>query len=753
MVPAPSWWESPPVFLEAGLLAIAAVVPLVFFRGVADTFELPKQIALRTLLTATLLSAVAAAALRLTHLTSRGGDLDWPRFRPALLRAARWPPLLATLLVAAVWLAATLASISTTISLWGVPSRWGGLRIQLSYLALFVIAAGVIRRRRHLLRLAAVTAASAGITSLYALIQRAGLDPYEWSTTVVEAQRVVLQGDIAAARPASTFGNPNFLGGYLVVAIFITAGGLLAARRPLSALIWSSGIVLQLLAMIFTLSRGAWIATAVGAGLLTLWAAAALGWPWRRIALGLAAVAVAAAAALWVTAPYLPSTGILGRLASIRRPTEETGGIRLVLWRMTIQTWLDRPALGFGPDTFAAVYERHYDLDLQRREGAYTDHNRAENALLDTLIAAGAVGALALAVLGGMVAWSAWRLLRQSRSLDDADVGNRPVLFLRGVPAAQPLALGFIIAVVAHLVAEQTNPEVVGSSFLAWIAAGAICGAATLATSTTESSGTNDGRVTPPLRASRRTRGIEPLPRGRIVAAVVATLVVVAGSVFLFTQEVRALRARQSFDLALALARQDQPQAYADAMEQTVTVWPYDPRYWAELAYARLALAEARPAASRQPFYTRALDAAEHALRTHPQHPFFWSYYAEVASRVASTTNDATLKARAHDANQRSVELAPRSWEMWQRYGLTEFRLGSYQAAADAYQRSLGIFDKYWVVWTNYGDAAARLGDRVTARRAWTQALDLCRYPGTPKPCASAEEEAIRRALASLGPA
>src|SRR5207249_1738068 len=125
----------------------------------------------------------------------------------------------------------------------------------------------------------------------------------------------------------------------------------------------------------------------------------------RTLAVAFGAV-VAAAVVFWLIVPYLPHTGILGRLASIARPTEGSGSTRLVVWAGAWRLWLTRPVFGYGPDSFNTVIQRVYDPQLVRVSGqAVAD--RAENATLDALVATGAAGVLALAFAIGVVVWHA----------------------------------------------------------------------------------------------------------------------------------------------------------------------------------------------------------------------------------------------------------------------------------------------------------------------------------------------------------
>mgnify|MGYP003352432421 CR=1 FL=1 len=80
-----------------------------------------------------------------------------------------------------------------------------------------------------------------------------------------------------------------------------------------------------------------------------------------------------------------------------------SGGSRLLVWRDTLRMSATHPLLGFGPDTFAAVFPRYESRELAR---AYPDfaHESPHNVLLDALYSRGVLGtALALALW--VLAW------------------------------------------------------------------------------------------------------------------------------------------------------------------------------------------------------------------------------------------------------------------------------------------------------------------------------------------------------------
>jgi O-antigen ligase len=726
---------------------MAVVVPVVLYRGSNDTFELPKQIAVRVILVTTLLAAAAASLLRL--LRQPHPRLGVQEFARGLGHRLRQPASIAAVAIVASWTLATLLSAVPSASWWGIPSRWGGWRTQMGYVALFLAATAAFQGQRQVTRLAAVTAFVAAVCSVYSVVQRVGLDPLAWTVNVTEQSRMAVVGPVA--RPSSTFGNPNFLAAYLVLAIFLSLGGLLSTPRRQARTLWGVVVALQGVGLLLTQTRGAWIAAALGTVVLSLWLLARYGRPWRRILIGLVASGVLAAAGLAAAAPHFPQNSLLARAASILQPTKGTGGIRLYLWQIAAQVWLDRPLTGYGPDTFVSVWEQHYTLDLLHVDSGYQDHNRAENAILDTLDATGLLGGAALLLTGFVVGTAAWRLVkRASSAVARVDSRADGRVFARWGGSPDALLVALVVAVGAHLIAEQTNPEVIGASFLAWTVAGAIVGCGqTRAPLGEDDQDTGAHERHNPLAwlvsSSRR------VPWGSLT---VAALVVIASSGAYGAFELRALRGRRAFDLGVAASSADQNTAYLDLVTQSVSLWPYDPRFWAELAYARLAAAEARPQASRAPMYDSALAAADRAIQVNPVHPVYRSYWGEVAGRIAASTGDTALAERARAAHKLSVERAPNLWEYWQRYGLTEYRLGNYAAAKELYQHAVDIFGSYWVLWTNLGDAAIRTGDRTTARQAWQHALQICGDSrASPRLCTPAEQDSIRRALDTAGPA
>ena len=729
------WW-TPGQALETGLVVTALVVPLVFSRLSSEAFELPKTIAVRVLVVASLLAALVATVAR-WPLDAREVD-RWRRLSAwrAALRAPRdWPLGVAAAVVALAWLLATAFSVSATVSWWGIPLKWAGARTQLAYVALFAIAAVVISRRSQVMRLVAVSAFTAALASLYALVQRSGLDPLKWAYSGPGGA----QGDIAAAavRPASTLGNPNFFADYLALTIFLTLGALVAAVRHRRSgwWPWAASLALQAVALLLTQTRGAWLGCMLGAVFFVLLLVSIHGGAWRRWLAGLAGGVVALALALWLAAPVLPQSGLLGRIASLARPTEGSGGIRLLVWNATIHLWLQRPLLGFGPDTYSGAIQRVYDPALVLASGAAVA-DRAENATLDALQATGVVGTLALAGLIAAVAWYALQLIRPTSAPAER---TRSSATLR----RHPLVAGLTAALVAHVVADHFSLESPAASSLAWLLAGALAGSARAIMPGALPAPSASAAL--PLRQQAAHRPLAaPV---RLATATGAALVLVLW----VWMEVLPLRASIAFDQAVQLQTAGHPGEAVVSLQAAVDAWPNNPNYWVALAGAQRDAARTRPGASGTALLRQALEAASRALEMSPQNPGVVSAWAGAAAELSAQTNDDALLAQSRAAAQRAIDLAPRFWRYWAAAADTEQALGNLAAAKQDYAQAAALNDVDWVVWSKLGDAAAQVQDPATARSAWQHALSLCDTPlPTRRTCSASERNALQNALASL---
>ena len=683
---------SPARALEAGWLALALLVPITFQRWSYDAFELPKQVVTFVVLETALLAALALwlAEWRWRRQNWLSGDavLRWLGARPALLAAAG---------VALAWLLATATSVAPEQSWWGLPPRWAGARAQLGHVALFAICALTLRTRAQLLRVAVVTAVSGALAAAYALVQRAGRDPVEWGGYIGAQEAADL-----SIRPPGTFGNPNFLAGYLALAVFITVGALLTVRRGWARALLGGALLVQGLALLFTQTRGAWLGTVVSVVVFVTCFFALRGGPWRRVLLGTGIAAVVVLIGLRASAPLLPRGTLLARAANILSPTEETASIRLTLWRLASPQVLSRPWLGYGPDTIATAFQRVYGPELVEAERGLggAQYDRSENAVLDTLLAVGGVGALSILVVGLLVA-RAIAMLVIRRERDGA-----------------ALIAGATAALAAHLTAQQFNVEVVGASFLAWTLAGGLIGL------------TKGAALTAPPVSGLQVR----------LGALAFALLCAAG---LAWWEARPLRAGVAYEAGLTLQRAGKPAEAIPALARANALWSHYYLFWAELAYANRAAGRAAPAGpDKSRFLHQALASVDRALSINDAHPLVWSYWGDIAAEVSVVTADQGLRARARVAHLRATGLGPNWWRYWQSAAETDMLLGEFASAKEKYGRAAALTPGNWVLWASLGDAANRAGDYPAARSAYERAIGL--RPGPQM------EATIERAIASL---
>lgn len=369
--------------IEAGLLL---VLPLAFYRGFAGQFITTQSLLAQSMVAAAL--ATWALGVGLGETAVPGGH-----------RLAQ--PLA---LLSGVVLLSCLASSVPRFSLESsVPFLCGPAWL----FTLLSWARGEAAARR----IAILVTLAGSMVALIAVIQRLGYDPLLFGGYHVEWGNMPDR-----MRAYSTLGNPDFVSGYLIGAIFLAAGlGMTAKRWPVRGLAFLA-VGMMLAAVAAAGSMGGWMGLTVGGAAAWL-AARYCNCPGKTsLLLRFNPQEIprhsGSAQLFWAPVALWP---IVDGFQSVRR---KIGG-RLYLWRIGLRGFPSHPLLGSGWATFQL---RFPDLQARFLEGHpnwvrfWTNTSQAHNDLLQMMIETGLLGVMAL----GWLAWGwAKEFQAAARSLQD----------------------------------------------------------------------------------------------------------------------------------------------------------------------------------------------------------------------------------------------------------------------------------------------------------------------------------------------
>lgn len=435
-------------FIEAGWLAVLIVTPLFFNVHSSRVFEPDKISLMRSI---ALLMAVAWLVKFINDgfgaWQARSGDrpelsagsLLWQRIRTT-------PLVLPILLLVLAYLVSTAFSLTPRISLMGSYQRMQGTYTTLSYIVIFFMVLGHLRRPEQWRRLAYAIILTSLPIAIYGILQRSGLDPLPWG------------GDVQR-RVAANMGNAIFVAAYLLMAFFLTLQRtLLHFGRVLRSEEGGNGVAdavlagcylfilaVQSLTILYTQSRGPFLGLLAGlyvfglVGLLGLRAwtrsterlgkapKAVLSWGW----LGMMAAAVGVIAFLVVfNLPNSPlaslrSSPTIGRLGTALDFEANTARVRTLIWQGASSlvgpheplehpnlsgdssvTAMQpdainaiRPLIGYGPEAMWVAFNRFYPPDLAYHESRNASPDRSHNETFDSLVITGVLGFVAYMAL------------------------------------------------------------------------------------------------------------------------------------------------------------------------------------------------------------------------------------------------------------------------------------------------------------------------------------------------------------------
>ncbi len=404
--------------------ALFFFVPLLWTPFTRELFEFPKMIAVY-FFTGWIVFVFVVKSLIQGRLSIRRTPLDAP-----------------ILLFVFVYILATVFSIHFETSFFGYYTRFhGGLLSLFCYVFLFYIFVSEFSNLEPFLFSMFL---SAGLVSIWGVLEHFGIDKDYWVQDV-------------QSRVFSTLGQPNWLAAFLAMLIpVILCWGLYFVRKGR----WKYACFLGFLSFIYYLSF--WFAYSLSglAGLL-LGMIVMIALLRTRLDLNQKKYLVVTIFAFFVFSCLFPGlfearinqikdilANELAVFAQTAVPSHSgsTTRIRLLVWGGALQTFMSRPVLGHGPETFAYSFLPQRPAGLNSTDEWDFLYNKAHNEYLDLLCNTGVLGLLSfLAIV--VVAFACFA----KRSLKWA-----------------PLSVGFFSGIAVYLASNFFGFSVVATALLFW---------------------------------------------------------------------------------------------------------------------------------------------------------------------------------------------------------------------------------------------------------------------------------------------
>lgn len=474
--------------IEAGWLLAVVLIPVFTNVKTNRVFEADKGMLVRSLallMTAVWLIKIAERAIH--WLGGLLGLLD--RTNPTRLRRP-WPFYVMVLLFIAfaiVYLGSTLLSVHPRTSLMGSYQRGQGTYFTLCLIAIALLIATHLRSHAQLGRLLAAVALGSLPVTIYTIVQAIGVDPLPWGGS----QAVI----------ASTAGHAYFLAAYLVLAIPLTATGLVTlilaiwqaikscreamAKVPsilhivtyilflvcglpilglqVCALILSNALIASLALLVTTVPFVLFLIATLPRKPLPRWIIIGL------VSLLVASILVPLIVASFIDIPLALTESPIAQWAEtgqspviVVQQLLAEGARELLYTRPSIGNqpdgWVSlRPLLGYGPETIFFTYNSVYQPELGHYEARTASPDRTYNQLLDVGVNLGWIGiVIFLLILLALPGAAITTLLAAPRTI-------------KALAAGGVLWMGL-----THFVEAQFNIPTISTRLLLWIGLGTV---------------------------------------------------------------------------------------------------------------------------------------------------------------------------------------------------------------------------------------------------------------------------------------
>jgi len=302
----------------------------------------------------------------------------------------------------------TVFAENRNVALLGTYSRYDGLLTLVTYAALFWLAVHSLASANEARSLVHVLIASGCAAAVVAIVQSLH-DSLQYSTV---------------APAFGSLGNPNVLGAFLALVIALAVGELLVSVTLPARILLASVVIVCGLALMLSLSRSSWFATAAAIVFLVV------ARPRRLRALAVLTAPVVGLLLLVVVVSYASSgSGQLERtlvervMSTLDPHTLERA--RTGIWGDSLRLVASRPVVGYGPDNVGLVFPRFQTGDWGMTYALATGNirepiDKAHAELLQVAATQGAVGVATYLLIQLAFLRALWR----ARRIDQAVIAG-----------------------------------------------------------------------------------------------------------------------------------------------------------------------------------------------------------------------------------------------------------------------------------------------------------------------------------------
>ncbi|TAN32665.1 hypothetical protein EPN28_04040 [Patescibacteria group bacterium] len=234
---------------------------------------------------------------------------------------------------------------------------------------------------------------------------------------LVQTQNPNLLLNQGSDRVASTLGNPIYVSGYGLFLAFLAFLLLMREKNKIWQWINSVLLVISILGMFYGGSRGAVLGLLVGIG------AAVLGYiivlkEYKKTRISLAAIGLAVVLAVVVL--YLNrQSAFVQKIPAVGRTVNTTFTVlkdtpRWLAWELAIESFLDRPVFGWGPNNFFYAFNWHFRARSLEYGYGETWFDNAHNIIVNTLAVQGAFGLASYLFIFAGGWWTLWRAYKKN---------------------------------------------------------------------------------------------------------------------------------------------------------------------------------------------------------------------------------------------------------------------------------------------------------------------------------------------------